>query len=148
MISTGFVVSWTMPEVADHNGILRNYTVSVTEENTGSVVLLTTHNTSQRVESLHPHYNYTCAVSAVTVSAGPFSTPITITTAESGTPSYGDKKPLKKGLSLQYYSLMLPPKKKHDCPLYITFTNTSILCSGLMLRGEVTPHTHHTTTYI
>ena len=85
MSSTGFVVSWTMPMPADHNGIIRSYTVNITEENTGTHTIFTSHTSSQRIDSLHPYYNYTCLVAAVTVSAGPFSPPITITTAESGT---------------------------------------------------------------
>ena len=76
-----------MPPAVDHNGIIRNYSVIVTEENTGRRILLTSHTSSgQRVDSLHPYYNYTCVVAAVTVNAGPYSTPVTITTAEAGTP--------------------------------------------------------------
>ena len=33
---------------------------------------------------LHPYYNYSCAVSAVTVQPGPYSLPIQVTTAEDG----------------------------------------------------------------
>lgn len=73
-----------MPPAVDHNGIIRNYTVRTTEENTGRQFLLTSHGSSQRIDSIHPYYNYTCAVAAVTVSAGPFSAPITTTTAEAG----------------------------------------------------------------
>lgn len=82
--STGFVVSWAVPRAADHNGIIRNFTVSVTEENTRRQILITSHASSQRIDSVHPYYNYTCVVAAVTVSAGPFSVPITVTTAEAG----------------------------------------------------------------
>lgn len=82
--TTGFVVSWSLPPATDHNGIIRNYTLSITEENTGRRILTTSRTLSQRVESLHPYYNYTCEVAAVTVSAGPFSEPIIVTTAEAG----------------------------------------------------------------
>lgn len=83
--STGLLVSWSMPPAADHNGVLRSYTVSITEENTGREISLTSQTNSLTVDSLHPHYNYTCTVAAVTVSAGTFSAPITVTTEESGT---------------------------------------------------------------
>ena len=82
--STGFLVSWTTPPIADHNGIIRNYVVNTTEENTGRHLLFTSRTNSQRVDSIHPYYNYTCIVAAITVSAGPFSAAIVITTAESG----------------------------------------------------------------
>jgi receptor-type tyrosine-protein phosphatase Q len=74
-----------MPLAQDHNGIIRNYTVSITEENTGEQFLFTSHTLSQRVDSFHPYYNYTVAVAAVTVGTGLFSEPITITTGEAGT---------------------------------------------------------------
>lgn len=86
--STGFLVSWMMPPAVDHNGIIRNYTVSIAEENTGRLTLLTSYTSSQRIDSIHPYYNYTCTVAAVTVSAGPFSAPITIITAEAGTVNF------------------------------------------------------------
>ncbi len=82
--STGFLISWVAPPAVDQNGIIRNYSVSVTEENTGRMILLTSYSNSQRVDSIHPYYNYTCAVAAVTVSTGPLSAPITITTTEAG----------------------------------------------------------------
>lgn len=84
MSSTGFLISWVTPPALYHNGIIRNYTVNTTEENTGRQILLTSHTNSQRVGSLHPYYNYTCTIAAVTVSPGTFSTPVTITTAETG----------------------------------------------------------------
>ena len=82
--SSGFLLLWSVPSMADHNGIIRNYTIIVTEENTGRELVLTSSSTSQRIESLHPFYNYTCRVAAVTVGVGPFSLPVTITTAEDG----------------------------------------------------------------
>ena len=64
--------------------MIRVYTLNITEENTGSQRQLNSSSTSQRVQSLHPYYNYTCVVTAVTVAAGPYSQPLTITTSEAG----------------------------------------------------------------
>ena len=41
-----------------------------------------------KLEFLHPYYNYTCAVAAVTTEVGPYSIPITVTTNEDGEISY------------------------------------------------------------
>ena len=84
MSSSGFLLSWSAPPAVNHNGIIRNYTINITEENTGRQLQLTSNTNSQRVESLHPYYNYTCAVSTVTVAAGPYSVPVAITTLEDG----------------------------------------------------------------
>lgn len=82
--STGFLVSWSAPPTVDHNGNIRSYLLNLTEENTGDSVQFTSNTNSLRVESRHPYYNYTCVVAAVTVAAGPFSTPATVTTLEDG----------------------------------------------------------------
>ena len=34
--------------------------------------------------SLHPYYNYTLVVSAVTIEEGPYSVPVTVITAQDG----------------------------------------------------------------
>ena len=47
---------------------------------------LTVNSSTERlVDSLHPHYNYTCAVAAVTVVEGPFSASVMVTTGQDGT---------------------------------------------------------------
>ena len=82
--STGFLVSWSAPPTADQNGNIRSYLINVTEEDTGDSVEFRSNARSVRVESRHPFYNYTCVVVAVTVAAGPFSTPVTVATLEDG----------------------------------------------------------------
>ena len=84
--STSFVLFWTAPPFEDHNGLLRHYVVSCTEQQSGSVLQwFTVNSTSERlVDSLHPFYNYSCVVAAVTVSEGPFSSSVTVVTAQDG----------------------------------------------------------------
>ena len=36
------------------------------------------------LQFLHPYYNYTCVVAAVTVATGPSSTELTVTTLQDG----------------------------------------------------------------
>lgn len=67
-----------------HNGVIRNYIISVTEVYTGKIVVVTSPDKTAVIESLHPYYDYSCQVAAVTVNQGPFSVPVTITTEQAG----------------------------------------------------------------
>ena len=71
--SSSFHLSWIEPLPADQNGLIRHYSVNITEVDTGDVFSYTTTEREFTVESLHPYYYYSCSVSAVTVSAGPYS---------------------------------------------------------------------------
>ena len=86
VISTGFVLSWNAPPPESHNGVIRHYIISCTEDETGAVFQrLTANSTAERlIDSLHPFYSYTCSVAAVTVEEGPFSFNMTVTTAQDG----------------------------------------------------------------
>ncbi len=82
--SSGFLLFWSAPPAVDHNGNIRSYSINITEVDTGNWLLFTSNTNNFRVESRHPFYNYTCIVSAVTVAAGPYSTPVAVTTLEDG----------------------------------------------------------------
>lgn len=84
--STGFVLSWRTPPPEDHNGLIRHYIVRCTELESGAMFRQMTINSSTErlVDSLHPHYSYHCAVAAVTIAEGPFSSNVTVTTAQDG----------------------------------------------------------------
>ena len=45
---------------------------------------ITSTNTMETLDNLRPFTTYTCTLHAVTVSDGPLSDPITVTTAEQG----------------------------------------------------------------
>ncbi len=51
---------------------------------TGNTIVIISYGTTVRIESSRPYNMYTCQVSAVTVSQGPFSAPVTVTTAQDG----------------------------------------------------------------
>lgn len=76
--SNSFLLSWREPLPEDQNGIIRHYLINVLEENTGREINMTSVATEILLEFLHPFYNYTCIVAAVTVGVGPYSNPITI----------------------------------------------------------------------
>ena len=86
-MSTSFVLLWNTPPPEDRNGVIRHYTVQCTELESGVVFQQLTVNSSTEVlvDSLHPHYSYSCAVAAITVVEGPFSYNITVTTSQDGT---------------------------------------------------------------
>ena len=83
--STSIVLSWSPPPTSQQNGIIREYTVNITEVETASLTVLSSTTTSLLVPSLHPYYTYECAVSAYTVDNGPYSEVLTVTTSEDGT---------------------------------------------------------------
>lgn len=75
---------WNPPILEDQNGVIRSYTLNITEENTGTVFQITTSGTEILLDFLHPAYTYTCAVAAVTIAPGPYSQPLVITTTPDG----------------------------------------------------------------
>lgn len=83
--STSFLLSWVNPPQANHNGIIRNYTIAIIELNTGNMVQYVSQTTSWTLDSLHPDYNYSVAVAVVTVAEGPFSPELIVSTSEDGT---------------------------------------------------------------
>ena len=84
--STSFTLSWMAPPTEDHNGVIRHYIVRCTEQDHDRrLQRVTANSTTQRiVDSLHPFYNYSCTVAAVTVAEGPYSSKIAVTTAQDG----------------------------------------------------------------
>lgn len=82
--STSVTLRWSPPPVSQQNGIIREYRIIVTEIRTATTILLNSSSTSVVVQSLHPHYEYACAVSAFTIGSGPYSEVLNVTTAEDG----------------------------------------------------------------
>lgn len=82
--STGFSVEWLPPAHSDRNGIIRNYSISLLDENNGVILLngVNGNTTSFYFHSLHPAYTYSLAVAAATVSQGPYSDVISVTLAD------------------------------------------------------------------
>lgn len=82
--STSLVVSWEPPQLELRNGVIQQYTIRITEVETGAVTTLYTEVTTVNVTSLHPYYTYSCTVAAETTALGPFSYPVEIQLPESG----------------------------------------------------------------
>ena len=82
--SSTIQLSWFAPDKDDHNGIIREYRVNVTEIETGQQVQRAVTTTSVVIATLHPFYTYSWTVAAVTVDEGPYSPTSTVTTPEDG----------------------------------------------------------------
>ena len=82
--SSTVAMQWTPPPPEDHNGIIREYRVLVTNVNTGVNETRVFSSTTGIIGMLTPSYVYKFSVTAFTVAEGPYSTSITITLPEDG----------------------------------------------------------------
>jgi receptor-type tyrosine-protein phosphatase Q len=69
--STTLYLQWEVPDSSGANGIIREYNVTIIEEETGLVLQLVTSSLFIHVSNLHPFYTYRCTVAAVTIGLGP-----------------------------------------------------------------------------
>lgn len=85
--SRSLVLEWDPPLLRDRNGIISDYRVNLLalEEDPPNPVGYIVTGDSIGLTALHPHYNYSCTVSASTgVGQGPLSTPLFIKTYPDG----------------------------------------------------------------
>lgn len=79
-----FFLTWQPPLSDDGNGVVRSYTINITELETGRREQYFTNGTNVTVESRHPFYRYRYVVAAETVRLGPFTEPNVIQMPEAG----------------------------------------------------------------
>ena len=72
------------PPSAHHNGIIQYYVLNVTEMDTAVQIQIESLTTEETISALHPFYTYEVTLSAVTVSSGPFSSPVVFQLPEDG----------------------------------------------------------------
>ena len=82
--STGVFIWWMPPPPPNTNGIIREYSVLLQNSRTGTVFSYTTVKTNINITNLSPYTVYNYNVSAITVSAGPFSIALSFTTLQDG----------------------------------------------------------------
>ena len=82
--STSILLTWQPPAPSNQNGIIQHYISRVTEEETMRQFQLMSTTTSITATALHPYYTYSFTISAVTVSEGPYSQPLSLQTLEDG----------------------------------------------------------------
>ena len=67
------ILTWSPPAEEDRNGVIKGYTVNITEVATGQTQVFETEQIQLTVQSLHPHSSYYCSVAARTATGlGPF----------------------------------------------------------------------------
>lgn len=66
------------------NGLIRYYTLLVTEEDTDTAFTQQSNGTSATVRNLHPYFTYQFRVRAETVESGPYSLPVSRQLNEEG----------------------------------------------------------------
>ena len=81
---TVLIIQWESPRAEHTNGVIRRYTVNVTEIESGSQEVLYSESTNVTVTSRHPFYRYSYTVSAETVGSGPFSSVDIVQMPEAG----------------------------------------------------------------
>ena len=82
--SVSFSISWLPPPIEETNGIIREYSIILTELDTGNEVDLRTNETEYFFADLHPYYTYRSSVAASTVGLGPYTDPLTVQLDEEG----------------------------------------------------------------
>ena len=76
--------SWYPPPLNDQNGIIRYYSIRITEVDTGDIYEVESNFTWILLDFLHPYYTFSVQFAAVTVAQGPFGASINFTTPEDG----------------------------------------------------------------
>ena len=82
--ATFVVLQWSAPPSEHINGIIRAYTVTVSEHETGRSYNLSSPHTELSIGNLHPFYWYNFSVCAVTVAQGPCTVLYNLQTLEHG----------------------------------------------------------------
>ena len=84
MDSRTIQVTWDPPLAEEQNGVIQHYLVVVMVRQTLTSLSLNATSTSLTLSDLHPAYDYSIEVAAVTIGVGPFSAAISVTTPDDG----------------------------------------------------------------
>ena len=81
---TSINITWGPPILQDHNGVIREYRINVTEALTGLQIQEITNQTQIIIDGLKPYHIYHCYIVAVTVDEGPYTVAVSVLTEEAG----------------------------------------------------------------
>ena len=81
---TSIHITWDPPVLQDHNGVIREYRINVTEALTGLQIQEITNQTQIIIDGLKPYHIYHCYIVAVTVDEGPYTVAVSVLTEEAG----------------------------------------------------------------
>ena len=82
--STSLMASWQAPTLSQQNGIIRQYALVILDVASGEETNLISFGTSTNATGLKPFTSYSCKVAAFTVSYGPYSASVNVTTQQDG----------------------------------------------------------------
>ena len=82
--SDSISLSWNPPPFEEQNGLIRQYFVTITRNDTGMSFQQTSNATATTILGLHPFSTYTIAVAAETVDVGPFTEGVVVRLPEDG----------------------------------------------------------------
>ena len=83
--STSVNLTWNPPSYEEQNGVIIEYVINMTMQETGGSFELTSDTNSLEVTSLKPNRTYVCIIAAATSAGlGPFSTFVIAKTFEDG----------------------------------------------------------------
>lgn len=77
-------LSWKFPELENRNGVIRYFVVNITNFQNNEMSLFNSTSTLFLAYDLHPYSTYFLSIAAVTISMGPFSKEISVTTLQDG----------------------------------------------------------------
>ena len=85
--STSIRLTWEPPRPEDQNGIIRAYSITITEVVTGSMMYFREGGMDSLliVNFLHPYYTYQCSISTENIGPGPAAN-VSVTTHQGGMP--------------------------------------------------------------
>ena len=81
---TSIHITWDPPILQDHNGVIREYRINITEALTGLQIQEITNQTQIIIDGLKPYHIYHCYIVAITVASGPFTKTFNVTTLQDG----------------------------------------------------------------
>ena len=84
LTSRSIRVTWEAPEEDRQNGVIQRYMIMVMVQQTRTSISLNTTATSITIPDLHPAYDHSIEVAAVTISVGPYSAAISLVTPDDG----------------------------------------------------------------
>lgn len=82
--STSIQLAWDSPSPDDHNGLIQEYHINITQAISGVTIQEISNQTHIVITGLNPYTIYHCSVAAVTNDRGPYTDVISVITKEDG----------------------------------------------------------------
>lgn len=107
--SRSIYFEWDPPPPEEQNGIVRQYTITMLEVETGEAIITVSSANSLTVSTLKPYTTYVCSIVAETIAAGPSSQILQVQTQEDGKQSSTDCLLSGAAVTMQMFQQCLYP---------------------------------------